>query len=98
MSTVILNWNRLDLLRITVHSYLASVSVPFELMIVDNCSSDGSQRFIRPLAAGEIWEEHESTPVIRRSQIIDVPGQNVGTTCMLPRRPSTTTTLAAETG
>jgi hypothetical protein len=40
LSTIILNWNRWDLLDRTIQSYLATVSVPFELIVVDNGSTD----------------------------------------------------------
>jgi glycosyltransferase involved in cell wall biosynthesis len=46
ISTVLLNWNREHLLRVTVDSYLATVTVPYELIIVDNASTDGSRAFI----------------------------------------------------
>ncbi len=49
ISTVILNWNRLHLLKVTVESYLATLSVPYELIIVDNSSSDGSKVFIQEI-------------------------------------------------
>ncbi len=44
---MILNWNREHLLRVTIESYLATVSVPYELIIVDNASTDGSADYIR---------------------------------------------------
>jgi glycosyltransferase involved in cell wall biosynthesis len=47
-----LSWNRHSLLETTVTSYLATVSVPYELIIVDNGSSDGSPEFIRSVCAG----------------------------------------------
>jgi glycosyltransferase involved in cell wall biosynthesis len=46
ISTVLLNWNREHLLRVTVESYLATVSVPYELFMVDNASTDESRAFI----------------------------------------------------
>lgn len=46
LSTVLLNWNRADLLVRTIESYLSTVSVPYELIIVDNASSDESSRVI----------------------------------------------------
>ncbi|MEZ0264844.1 MAG: glycosyltransferase [Phycisphaerae bacterium] len=52
LSTVVLNWNREDLLRTTVDSYLATVSVPYELAIVDNASTDGSRAYIESVCAG----------------------------------------------
>ena len=52
LSTVLLNWNRQDLLRKTVESYLATVSVPYDLIIVDNSSSDGSREFINSVCDG----------------------------------------------
>ena len=49
ISTVILNWNREDLLRVTVESYLKTVDVPYQLIIVDNGSTDGSREVIEEL-------------------------------------------------
>jgi glycosyltransferase involved in cell wall biosynthesis len=46
ISTVILNWNRADLLKRTVESYLDTVTVSHDLVIVDNASVDGSRDFI----------------------------------------------------
>jgi predicted O-methyltransferase YrrM/glycosyltransferase involved in cell wall biosynthesis len=46
ISTTLINWNREDLLKITIESYLDTISVPYELFIVDNNSSDGSQKVI----------------------------------------------------
>lgn len=51
ISTVILNWNRSDLLKITVESYLKTVEVPYELIIVDNGSTDNSRKIIEELKA-----------------------------------------------
>ncbi len=46
ISTVVLNWNRADLLKNTLDSYLNTISVPFELFIIDNASTDGSRQLI----------------------------------------------------
>jgi len=46
ISTVILNWNRKHLLKKTLDSYLETVTVPYELIIVDNASTDGSKEII----------------------------------------------------
>jgi predicted O-methyltransferase YrrM/glycosyltransferase involved in cell wall biosynthesis len=50
ISTILLNWNRSDLLKITLDSYLDTVSVPFELIIIDNGSTDDSAELIRSYA------------------------------------------------
>ncbi|SDC82670.1 MULTISPECIES: glycosyltransferase family 2 protein [unclassified Candidatus Frackibacter] len=47
ISTVLLSWNRYYLLKETIDSYLDTISVPFEMIIVDNGSDDGSQEFIK---------------------------------------------------
>ncbi len=52
LSTVLLNWNRADLLARTIESYLATVSVPYELIIVDNGSTDDSPRLITTACEG----------------------------------------------
>jgi len=46
ISTTILNWNRSDLLERTIQSYLNTISVPYELTIVDNASTDNSRIII----------------------------------------------------
>lgn len=51
LSTIILNWNRVELLRRCVDSYLATVDGDYELAIVDNASTDGSVDYLRGLAA-----------------------------------------------
>jgi glycosyltransferase involved in cell wall biosynthesis len=49
LSTVLLNWNRVDLLRNTIRSLFQTVSVAFELIVVDNASTDESIELIRDL-------------------------------------------------
>jgi predicted O-methyltransferase YrrM len=46
VSTIVLNWNRHALLEGTLRSYLATVAAPFELIVIDNASSDGSRETI----------------------------------------------------
>jgi glycosyltransferase involved in cell wall biosynthesis len=49
LSTTVLNWNRAHLLKLTLESFLDTVSVPFELTIVDNASTDGSRDVIEEI-------------------------------------------------
>lgn len=50
LSVVILNWNRLDLLRGTFYSLLVNTSYPIEkIVIVDNASDDGSVIWLRKI-------------------------------------------------
>jgi predicted O-methyltransferase YrrM/glycosyltransferase involved in cell wall biosynthesis len=49
LSTIILNWNRDYLLKQCVESYLKTVGLDFELIVVDNASSDGSREFLEAL-------------------------------------------------
>lgn len=49
LSTIILNWNRVELLRQCIDSYLATVKDDYELMIIDNASSDGSIEYLRQI-------------------------------------------------
>lgn len=49
LTTVVLNWNRSDLLRITIESYIKTVEIPYELIIVDNGSTDDSVHVINEL-------------------------------------------------
>lgn len=50
ISTTVLSWNRGDLLERTVRSYLDTITVPHELLIVDNASTDGTAELIQQLA------------------------------------------------
>jgi glycosyltransferase involved in cell wall biosynthesis len=50
-STTILNWNRGYLLRKTLESYFETVSVPHEVFVVDNASSDDSRAIIAEFEA-----------------------------------------------
>lgn len=58
ISTIILNWNREYLLRQCVASYLDTVGAGFELIIVDNHSTDNSIKYLHEL------ENSESVSVI----------------------------------
>jgi len=49
ITTVLLNWNRIHLLKKAVESYLNTISVPHELIIVDNASTDDSRDYIRSI-------------------------------------------------
>ena len=46
ISTILLNWNRADLLEKTLESYLSTIQTPFELFIIDNASTDTSRDVI----------------------------------------------------
>jgi len=46
ISTILLNWNRADLLEKTLESYLSTIRTPFELFIIDNASTDTSRDVI----------------------------------------------------
>jgi predicted O-methyltransferase YrrM len=49
LSTIVLNWNRLATLRVTVESYLETIEGEYELFIVDNASTDGSRDYLKAL-------------------------------------------------
>jgi glycosyltransferase involved in cell wall biosynthesis len=53
ISTVLLNWNRINNLHKTINSYLKTIDVDYELIIVDNNSADGSQELIKSVCAGK---------------------------------------------
>src|SRR5688572_16548875 len=53
ISTTIITWNRAHLLRTTLESYLAATSLPYELTIVDNGSTDGSREIIERVCRRE---------------------------------------------
>jgi len=51
ISTIILNWNRADSLRVTIESYLTTITGAYELVVVDNASTDGSREYLRGVEA-----------------------------------------------
>lgn len=54
LHTVFITYNRLELTKIAVESYLATVDVPYSYWIVDNGSSDGTDEWL-------IRERHPAT-------------------------------------
>ncbi len=48
---VIVNWNRRDLLRACLDSLAAQTFTDFEIIVVDNGSTDGSAAMVRELSA-----------------------------------------------
>src|SRR5262249_16663144 len=53
LPVLIANWNTASLIERCVNSILAHVTVPLELIVVDNGSTDGSLETLRRLAAGD---------------------------------------------
>jgi glycosyltransferase involved in cell wall biosynthesis len=51
LSTVMLCWNRLSLSRQCLDSYLQTISMPHELIIINNGSTDGTKQWLEGLAA-----------------------------------------------
>jgi SAM-dependent methyltransferase len=46
ISTIVLNWNRADLLRATLQSYVETALPPFDITVLDNASDDHSREVI----------------------------------------------------
>ncbi len=49
ISTVMLSWNRLPLSKRCLASYLETISVPHELFVIDNASTDGTREWMDSL-------------------------------------------------
>ncbi|MCX7642572.1 MAG: glycosyltransferase [Armatimonadetes bacterium] len=74
VSIIVLNWNNLPYLRRCVESVLAHTRPPFELIIVDNGSTDGSLRYLRDLAS-----QHRNVRIVLNERNIGAPaGRNCG--------------------
>ena len=58
LHTVFITYNRLDLTKQAVASYLETVSVPFTFTIVDNASNDGTQAWISNLQFKSMISHH----------------------------------------
>src|SRR5215469_14902775 len=53
VSVIIVNWNGAEHLRVCLPSLLSQSFSPLEIIVVDNCSSDGSAEVVR--SAGVRW-------------------------------------------
>ena len=73
ITTVLLSYNRLHLLKITIESYLATISVPYELFIVDNASSKDVRDYIL-----EVSKNNDNIKPIFLDENIGGEGFNVG--------------------
>lgn len=47
LHTVFITYNRLELTQQAIASYLETVTVPYEFVVVDNASTDGTQEWLR---------------------------------------------------
>ena len=47
LHTVFITYNRLELTKRTIESYVETVTLPFSLWVVDNASTDGTQEWIK---------------------------------------------------
>lgn len=50
LTIIVLSWNRLELLRTTVLSLLANTYCPFEMIIVDNHSSENCRKWLKNIS------------------------------------------------
>ena len=57
ISSIILNWNRLPLLKRTISSYLATAPEDRQLFVVDNGSTDGSREYLEELRSTSVQFE-----------------------------------------
>lgn len=74
VSIIVLNWNNLRYLRRCVESVFAHTRPPFELIIVDNGSTDGSRRYL-----SELVRQHRNVKVVLNERNIGAPaGRNCG--------------------
>lgn len=74
VSIIVLNWNNLPYLRRCVGSVFAHTRPPFELIIVDNGSTDGSRRYLKALV-----RQHRNVKVVLNPSNIGAPaGRNCG--------------------
>jgi glycosyltransferase involved in cell wall biosynthesis len=49
ISTTLVTYNRLEYTKQTIETYLDTITVPYELFVVDNGSSDGTVEYLRKL-------------------------------------------------
>ncbi len=74
VSIIVLNWNNLPYLRRCVESIFAYTRPPFELIILDNGSTDGSRHYLN-----ELVRKHRNVKVVLNERNIGAPaGLNRG--------------------
>jgi len=61
LGSVIVTHNRLDLTRITIESYINTIVVPHELLIIDNNSDDETKEYLKSLNANIIFLDEFKT-------------------------------------
>jgi GT2 family glycosyltransferase len=74
MSIVILSYNRLADLQLTVQSLISDLSPDIELIVVDNASTDGSREFLQNIN----FERPELITILRDSNGGPPAGRNAG--------------------
>lgn len=62
LGSVIVTHNRLDLTRITIESYINTIVVPHELLIIDNNSDDETKEYLKSLNANIIFLDENKYP------------------------------------
>lgn len=57
--TCFITYNRLEATKRAIESYLETVSVPFTMIVVDNCSTDGTVEWVQEEFPWGAWERNE---------------------------------------
>ncbi len=70
VSICILNWNCLDTLRVTLDRIKSELSVPFEVIVYDQSSTDGSREFL------ESHADHRLKPILSQSNVGNCSSRN----------------------
>ncbi len=73
ISTILLNWNRAELLSKTISSYLKTINADYELIVVDNNSEDKSVEVIKA-----ICENHLNHHAILLNKNVGGEALNIG--------------------
>ncbi|BAP55436.1 hypothetical protein THII_1139 [Thioploca ingrica] len=72
ISTVVLNWNRADLLFQTLKSYAETITVPYELFIIDNASTDNSKAVIKDFCSQNPYSQAIFLPQNRGGEALNL--------------------------
>lgn len=79
LSVIIPTYNRLPLLQETLDSFVGKLSCTYEVIVVDDGSTDGTRDFLRsvPAPVRPIFNEHQGVQVARNAGMAETQGRYI---------------------
>lgn len=68
LHTVFITYNRLELTKVAIESYLETVTVPHTLWVVDNHSSDETPKWLLEDSGAQAWPRGSGTSLLKKNR------------------------------